>query len=77
MDVVAVVGTGEHARVGRVRVRAIDQLGRAGRARDGGELADQVGAPAAAGAPADLSVDGADVRRAARLVAGPRRVIGT
>ena len=40
------------------------------RAGDGGELADEVGAAAGAGAAADLAVDGADVHRAAGLVVG-------
>jgi hypothetical protein len=55
VDVVAVVGAGEAAWVeGPVGVPAVDELGGAGRAGDGGEFVYEVGAAAGAGAAADL-----------------------
>jgi hypothetical protein len=75
MDVVAVVRAREAAGViGAVGVPAVDELGGAQRAGDGGELVDEVGAAACAGAAADFAVHGADVERAARGVVGDRAV---
>src|SRR4051812_36089567 len=77
MDVVAVIGAREAAWVDRsVRVPAVDELGRAERPGDGGELAHQLGAGAGAGAAAALAVDGADVHRAAGAVVGDVAVDG-
>jgi hypothetical protein len=65
----AVIGAGETSRVGRaVGVPAVDQLGRAQRADDHGEHANQIGAAAGPAAAADVPVDGGDVHRAAGRV---------
>jgi len=72
-----VVGTGEAAGVvGSVGVPAVDELGGAQRAGDGGELADEGGVAAGTSALADLAVDGADVYRPAGGVVGDRAVDG-
>ena len=77
VDVVAVIGAREAARIGRpVRVPAVDELCRAQRPIHGGELAHEVGAAARTGAAARLAVDGADVDRAAVAVVGTVAVDG-
>jgi hypothetical protein len=61
VDVVAMVGAREPARIARaVGIPAVDELGGAQLTGHGGELADEVGAAARAGAAADLAVDVGD-----------------
>jgi hypothetical protein len=77
VDVIAVIGAGEAARIrGSVGVPAVDQLGRAQPALRGGELAHQLRARARPIAVADLAVDRADVHRAARLVVRAGSMVG-
>jgi hypothetical protein len=66
MDVVTVVSPGKPARIaGTIGIPAVDELGRAQRPTDGGELAHEVRAGAPAHAATGFAVDGADVHRAA------------
>jgi hypothetical protein len=72
-----VVGTGEPSRVVRpVGVPAVDELGRAHLTLYSRELAHKLSARAAAPTVAHLSVNRADVHRAAGLVVCARVVIG-